>query len=68
MVSQCKKHNGTSRIYSLAPIFPDLTPFNMYIWGLVKDEVYHPPMPQSLRERILQAMVLIVCFDILKRY
>jgi hypothetical protein len=25
-------------------------------------------MPQSLRERILQAMVLIVCFDILKRY
>jgi hypothetical protein len=33
----------------------DLTPCNFYLWGYVKNQVYQPPMPQSLWEKISQA-------------
>jgi hypothetical protein len=41
------------------PRSPHLIPCDFYLWGYVKDQVYQPLMPQSLRElqeRILQAI------------
>jgi hypothetical protein len=35
---------------------PNLTPCDFYMWGFVKEQVYQPPIPQSLRERISQAI------------
>jgi hypothetical protein len=32
------------------PRSPDLTPCDFYVWGYVKDQIYQPPMPQSVRE------------------
>jgi hypothetical protein len=38
------------------PRLPDLIHCGFYLWGYVKYHVYHRPMPQSLRERISQAI------------
>jgi hypothetical protein len=38
------------------PITPVLTPCNFYLWEYVKDQVYQPPMPQSLWEPIGQTI------------
>jgi hypothetical protein len=34
-----------------------LTPCDSYLWGYVKEQVYHPSIPQSLRELISQVTV-----------
>ncbi|GBM05714.1 hypothetical protein AVEN_175558-1 [Araneus ventricosus] len=41
------------------PRSPDLTPYDFFLWGYVKDKVYVPPMPttlQALQERITAAV------------
>ncbi|GBM95698.1 hypothetical protein AVEN_93187-1 [Araneus ventricosus] len=43
----------------MAPWSPDLKPCDFFLWGYVKDEVYVPPMPTTLRalqERIHAAV------------
>jgi hypothetical protein len=45
--------------HSLTPRSLVGTPCDFSLWGCVKDQVYHPAMPQYLRElrgRILQAI------------
>jgi hypothetical protein len=32
------------------PRSPDLTPCDFFLWGFVKDSVYVPPLPMSLKE------------------
>ena len=32
------------------PRSPDLTPCDFFLWGFVKDSVYVPPLPTSLKE------------------
>ena len=29
---------------------PDATPFDFFLWGYVKDQVYVPPLPASIQE------------------
>ncbi|GBN24627.1 hypothetical protein AVEN_38022-1 [Araneus ventricosus] len=41
---------------------PDLTPLDFSVWSLVKDQVYHAPLPKSipeLKSRITTALGLI---------
>jgi len=51
------------------PRSPDLTPCDFFLWGLVKDTVFVPPLPaylQVLRNRIT-ATVALVDRDMLTR-
>ena len=32
------------------PLSPDATPFDFFLWGYVKDQVYVPPLPASIPE------------------
>ena len=44
------------------PRSPDLTPYDFFLWGFVKDAVFVPPLPanlQDLRNRITAAMALV---------
>ena len=43
------------------PRSPDLTPYDFFLWGFVKDTVFVPPLPadlQDLRNRITAAVTL----------
>ena len=33
-----------------SPRSPDATPFDFFLWGYVKDQVYVPPLPASIPE------------------
>jgi hypothetical protein len=33
------------------PMSPDMTPWDFFLWGYLKDRVYVPPLPQNLEER-----------------
>jgi hypothetical protein len=51
------------------PCSPDLTPCGFFLWGLVKDSVYVPPLPtaiQELPDQITHALQAITA-DILHR-
>ena len=51
------------------PRSPDLTPCDFFLWGFVKDSVYVPPLPMSLKElrdRITHALQTITA-DMLHR-
>ena len=51
------------------PRSPDLTPCDFFLWGFVKDSVYVPPLPMSLKEfrdRITHALQAITV-DMLHR-
>ena len=44
------------------PRSPDLTPCDFFLWGVVKDTVFVPPLPanlQDLRNRITAAVALV---------
>ena len=44
------------------PQSPDLTPYDFFLWGFVKDTVFVPPLPaylQDLRNRITAAVALV---------
>jgi hypothetical protein len=41
---------SVSRCPDLPPRSPDLTPCDFFLWGFVKDSVYVPPLPTSLKE------------------
>ena len=44
------------------PRSPDLTPYDFFLWGFVKDTVFVPPLPanvQDLRYRITAAVALV---------
>jgi len=44
------------------PRSPDLTPYDSFLWGFVKDTVFVPPLPanlQVLRNRITAAVALV---------
>jgi len=44
------------------PRSPDLTPYNFFLWGFVKDTVFVPPLPanlQDLRNRITATVALV---------
>jgi hypothetical protein len=52
-----------------ATLSPDLTPCDFFLWGFVKDSVYVPPLPMSLkdlRDRITHALQTITA-DMLHR-
>jgi len=34
----------------LAPLSPDATPCDIFLWGYVKDQIYVPPLPVSIPE------------------
>jgi hypothetical protein len=47
------------------PRSPDLPPCDFFLWGFVKDSVYVPPLPMSLRElrdRITHALQTITAY------
>ena len=51
------------------PRSPDITPCDFFLWGFVKDSVYIPPLPMSLKElrdRITHALQTITA-DMLHR-
>ncbi|GFG34239.1 hypothetical protein Cfor_10687 [Coptotermes formosanus] len=57
------------RCPDLPPRSPDLTPCGFFLWGFVKDSVYVPPLPMSLKElrdRITHALQTITA-DMLHR-
>ena len=44
------------------PRSPDLTPYDFFLWGFVKDTAFVPPLPanlQDLRNRITAAVALV---------
>ena len=44
------------------PRSPDLTPYDFFLWGFVKDTVFVPPLPanlEDLRNRITAAVTLV---------
>ena len=41
---------GDDQLLPWPPRSPDLTPCDFFLWGFVKDSVYVPPLPMSLRE------------------
>ncbi|GFU90912.1 DUF4817 domain-containing protein [Trichonephila clavipes] len=54
---------------ALPPRSPDLTPWDFYLWGLIKDYVYVPPLPSDisdLRHR-MEADVARISSDTLKK-
>lgn len=47
-IGRCTENKLT--LLKWPPQFPDLTVYNFFLWGYVKDEVYIPTMPQMLQE------------------
>ena len=41
---------GDNHLLPWPPRSPDLTPCDFFLWGFVKDGVYVPPLPMSLKE------------------
>ena len=41
---------GDNQLLPWPPHSPDLTPCDFFLWGFVKDSVYVPPLPMSLKE------------------
>ena len=41
---------GDNHLRPWPPCLPDLTPCDIFLWGFVKDSVYLPPLPMSLKE------------------
>jgi len=41
---------GDNHLFPWPPRSPDLTPCDFFLWGLVKDSIYIPPLPMSLKE------------------
>ena len=41
---------GDNHLLPWPPRSPDLTPCDFFLWGFVKDIVYVPPLPMSLKE------------------
>ena len=41
---------GDNQLLPWPPRSPDLTPGDFFLWGFVKDSVYVPPLPMSLKE------------------
>ena len=59
---------GDNHLLPWPPRSPDLTPRDFFLWGFVKDSVYVPPLPMSLKElrdRITHALQTITA-DILQ--
>jgi len=53
---------GDNHFLPWPPPSPDLTPCDFFLWGFVKDSVYIPPLPMSLKElrdRITHALQTI---------
>jgi len=53
---------GDNQLLYWPPLSPDLTPCDFFLWGFVKDSVYLPPLPMSLKElrdRITHALQTI---------
>jgi len=53
---------GNNHLLPWLPRSPDLTPCNFFLWGFVKDSVYVPSLPTSLKElrdRITHALQTI---------
>ena len=40
---------GDNQVLPWPPRSPDLTPCDFFLWGFVKDSVYVPPLPMSLK-------------------
>lgn len=51
------------------PRSPDLTPCDFFLWGYIKDNVYVPPLPQTLEElkHRIEEVAATVSADMLKR-
>jgi hypothetical protein len=61
--------NGDKNLLPWPPRSPDLTPYDFFLWGFVKDSVYVPPFPTSIheiRDRITHALQAITA-DMLHR-
>jgi hypothetical protein len=39
------------------PRLPDATPFDLFLWSYVKDQVYVPPLPTSILQTITADML-----------
>ena len=60
---------GENHLLPWPPRSPDLTPCDFFLWEFVKDSVYVPPLPMSLKElrdRITHALQTITA-DMLHR-
>jgi len=60
---------GDNHLLHWPPHSPDLTPCDFFLWSFVKDSVYVPPLPMSLKElrdRITHALQTITA-DMLHR-
>ena len=60
---------GDNHLLPLPPCSPDLTPCDFFLWAFVKDGVYVPPLPMSLKElrdRITHALQTVTA-DMLHR-
>ena len=60
---------GDNHLLPWPPRSPDLTTCDFFLWGFVKDSVYVPPLPMSLKElrdRITHALQTITA-DMLRR-
>jgi hypothetical protein len=54
--------NGDNNLFIWPPRSPDLTAYNFFLWGFVKNSVYGPPLPtriQELRDWITHALQAI---------
>jgi len=45
-----RAEKGDNHLLRWPPHSPDLTPYDFFLWGFVKDSVYVPPLPMSLKE------------------
>ena len=53
---------GDDALMRWPPRSPDLTPYEFFLWRLVKDTVFVPPLPanlQDLHNRITAAVALV---------
>jgi hypothetical protein len=58
-IERMSKCNEDSALNPWAPMSPDLTPCDFFLWGYVEDNVYVPPLPKDLpelRQRIVAAV------------
>jgi len=51
------------------PLSPDLTPYDFFLWGFVRDTVFVPPLPANLQDlrNLITAAVALVDRDMLTR-
>ena len=56
-------------LHSYLPRSPDMTPYDFFLWGYVKERVYVPPLPADLDELTnrITAAVKSVTEDTLRR-